>query len=69
MCASAIRLLGHSKLIHCFPLHRKLEGMRAAVHYSLFITRGYEQDTKNERSSSATEMIIEGSTIDVLDSE
>ena len=50
-----------------FPLHRKLEGMRASG--SLFITRGYEQDTKNERSSSATEMIVEGSTVDLLDSE
>ena len=29
----------------------------------------YEQDTKNEHSSSATEMIVEGSTVDLLDSE
>ena len=33
----AIRIvcIGHSKLIHCYPLHRKLEGMRAGG--SLFI--------------------------------
>ena len=46
-----------------------LKACGRAVHYSLFITRGYEQDTKNERSSSATEMIVEGSTVDFLDSE
>ena len=39
-----------------------LKACGRAVHYSLFITRGYEHDTKNERSSSATEMMIEDGT-------
>ena len=64
MIKSGRERLGPSKLILCFPLHRKLEGMR--VGGSLFITRGSEQ---NERSSSATEMNVQGSTVDLLDSE
>ena len=64
LCNPIVRPLQADSLFPIAP-----ETRRHAGGGSLFITRGYEQDTKNERSSSATEMIVEASTVDVLDSE
>ena len=42
------------------------ENLKACGRAVIIITRGYEHDTKNERSS---EMMIEDGTVDLLDSE